>query len=109
MNPILPSVVVMAGTSIIRRVREQKNYEGTTTQIVLYAYLLYMALLLLNMVAPQVARTLAYLGIVGAFVVNGPAVFGYLGDLGKDQKGKQLQKAQKEPGKMLQGPIPHDS
>lgn len=85
MNPssaVVASVVIITSTTILRRVREGK-WQHHVVEVIIFGYLLMIALLVLAIVLPVVAKTLAYLGIVGAFIVNGPAVFGFLGDFGR--------------------------
>lgn len=79
---ILGSVVVITGTTILRNVRN-KTKAGTTFKPVLFGFLLAAALLTIAIGAPGFAKGLAYLGLVGAFVVNGPALFELIGSLGK--------------------------
>lgn len=86
-SAVVASVVVITGTSIIRRIREKKAGEAHVVEAVVFGFLLMFALLTLAIVMPTIAKVLAYLGMVGAFVVNGPAVFELLGDFGKG-KGK---------------------
>lgn len=81
-NAVLASVVVIVGTTIIRRVREGK-WQNAVVEIVIFGFLLLVAMLTLAIVLPQVAVVLSYLGMVGAFIVNGPAVFSLLGNFGR--------------------------
>jgi hypothetical protein len=78
---ILGSVVVITGTTIIRNAYEKKP-KGTTFKPLAFGFMLTVALLAIAIGAPGFAKGLAYLGLVGAFVVNGPAVFALLGKLG---------------------------
>jgi hypothetical protein len=85
MNPssvVIGSVVVITSTTLVRRMREGKG-TVSVAEILVFGFLLMIALLVLAIVMPSVAKVLAYLGLVGAFVVNGPAVFKLLGDFGR--------------------------
>lgn len=85
MNPssvVFASTVIIVATTIIRRVREN-GWQGHVAEALVFGFLLLIALLVLAIVLPRFAQTLGYLGIVGAFIVNGPAVFGLLGDFGR--------------------------
>jgi hypothetical protein len=81
-DTIIASVVVICSTTIIRRVKEGK-WQGQVIKVIVFGFLLAMALLTLAIAMPGVASVLAMLGIVGAFVVNGPAVFSLIGNLGR--------------------------
>ncbi len=88
MNPssaVFASVVVIVSSTIVRRLREGK-WQGHVLEIIIFGFLLLIALQIMALVVPNVAKVLAYLGMVGAFVLNGPAVFGYLGDLGGNKQ-----------------------
>lgn len=90
MNPsdaVTASVIVITGTTIIRRIREGK-WQAHIIETIIFGFMLLIALLTLAIVAPTIAKVLAYLGMVGAFVVNGPAVFKYVGDFGRDKAAK---------------------
>ena len=76
----------MTSTTIIRKVREKGKTgwrEGELTQVTIFGYMLTIALLTIALFSPGIAKALAMLGLVGAFALNGPAVFGWLGDLGR--------------------------
>jgi hypothetical protein len=73
---VFGSVVVIVSTTLVRRIREGK-WEGHVLEILIFGFLLLISLQLLVLVVPNVAKTLAYLGLVGAFILNGPAIFGY--------------------------------
>lgn len=86
MNPssaVTASVVVITASTILRRMREDKQWEDKLIETLVFGFLLLIALLTLAIVLPGVAKILAYLGMVGAFVLNGPAVFTFLGDFGR--------------------------
>lgn len=78
----MASVAIITSTTIVRRMR-QGSWRGHVVETVVFGFMLLIALLIVAIVAPPVASILAYLGIVGAFVVNGPAVFQFLGSFGR--------------------------
>jgi hypothetical protein len=78
----MASVVVIVSTTVVRRIRAG-DWQGHIAEIIVFGFLLLVALLTLAIVMPALAKVLAYLGFVGAFVVNGPAVFSLLGDFGR--------------------------
>ena len=85
MNPsstVVASVVVITATTIVRRMREGTWQQHVISTIV-FGFMLLIALLTLAVVIPSAAQILAYLGLVGAFVLNGPAVFSFVGDFGR--------------------------
>jgi hypothetical protein len=82
---VVASVVVIVGTTIVRHVRAG-TWRGNVVQVIIFGYLLAIALLILAIVVPVLAKILAYLGLVGAFAVNGPSVFAYLGDMGRNER-----------------------
>ena len=87
MNPssvVVSSVVVIVGTTIVRRVRDG-TWEHHIVETIVFGFLLLISLLVLALVVPAAAQILGYLGMVGAFVLNGPAVFGFLGDFGRGE------------------------
>lgn len=75
MNPtdtIIISAVVITGSTIVRRVkRKQSEY----LQTVVFGFMVTFVLLLIAVPLPVVAKGLAYLGMVGAFAVNGPDIY----------------------------------
>jgi hypothetical protein len=79
---VVSSVLIITATTIVRRVREG-TWQGHVAEIIVFGFLLLIALLILAIALPSVAKVFALLGLVGAFVVNGPAVFGLLGDFGR--------------------------
>jgi hypothetical protein len=79
---ILGSVVIITATSVIRNARA-KTKVTTTWKPVVFGFGLLLALLAIAIVAPGFAKGLALLGLVGAFVTNGPALFDTIGSLGK--------------------------
>ncbi len=85
MNPsdaVVASVVVIVATTILRRMQEGK-WQGHVIEIIIFGFMLLVALLVLTIVSPTIAKAFAYLGMVGAFVVNGPAVFKMVGNFGR--------------------------
>lgn len=79
---VFASVIVITSTTIVRRLRENK-WHGHIVETMVFGFMLLIALLVLAIVMPTAAKILAYLGMVGAFVLNGPAVFKLLGDFGR--------------------------
>lgn len=85
MNPssaVFASVVLITGSTLLRRMRDPKH-PTNAMEIIVFGFILLIALLTFAIVAPSIAKILAYLGMVGAFVVNGPAVFKFVGDFGR--------------------------
>jgi hypothetical protein len=73
---IILSVVVMAGSTIIRHIKEKPKDVGKGYAApIIYGFLLVIALLVLAVPFPAFAKGLAYLGLIGAFAVNGPAIY----------------------------------
>lgn len=68
---ILGSSVVVAGSTVIRDVHEGK----TRAAPIVFGFMMAAALLVISMGSDKVARGLSYMALVGAFAVNGPAVF----------------------------------
>lgn len=79
---IVVAVVIISGTTMIRNAKDKKYHFGP----IIYGFLLAIALLTMATFAPRFAKGLAYMGMVGAFVVNGPAVFGIASTVGKAVK-----------------------
>lgn len=71
---IIGSCVVIVGTTIVRNVHDKKA-KGETFQPIAFGFLLCLALLAIAFVAPGFAKGLAVMGLVGAFVLNGPVIF----------------------------------
>lgn len=82
---IIGSVVVITATTVLRNAKN-KTKAGTTFKPVIFGFGLALALLAIAIAAPGFAKGLAYLGLVGAFVVNGPALFETIGKLGETHK-----------------------
>ncbi len=79
---VLGSVVVITATSVLRNAHN-KTKAGQTFKPVIFGFGLAVALLAIAIVAPGFAKGLALMGLVGAFTVNGPALFEVVGKLGK--------------------------
>jgi hypothetical protein len=63
---------------------KEGTLEARVMETVVFGFLLLIALLVLAIVMPPVAKILAYLGMVGAFILNGPTIFKFIGDFGRD-------------------------
>jgi hypothetical protein len=74
---ILLSGALITVTTVIRNTTDKKFHFSP----IMFGFLLTAALLILSAAAPTVAKGLAVMGVVGAFVANGPAVFKVLGGL----------------------------
>ena len=70
-DAIVASVIIIVGSTMIRNAHNKKNRFGP----IVFGFMLIIALLIMATFAPTVAKGLAYMGMVGAFVVNGPTVF----------------------------------
>lgn len=81
-SAVFASVLVITGTTVVRRVRDG-TWPNHVVETVVFGFLLLIALLTLAIVVPEFAKVLGYLGMIGAFVVNGPSVFALLGDFGR--------------------------
>lgn len=89
---ILGSVALITATTVIKNVRAPAPPKGGFNQPtmpkpnpfkpVLFGFGLAAALLAIAIVAPGFAKGLAYLGLVGAFVLNGPTLFALIGSFG---------------------------
>ena len=95
---ILGSCFIIGTTSVVRVMKENSLLAKTGGSVppfvapsiaqksrmkpVVFAFGLTVALLGVAIVAPTVAKILAYLGLVGAFAVNGPVLFSMIGKLG---------------------------
>lgn len=73
---VVGSVVVITGTTMLRLYSQpvKAGAKSPYTPLI-FGFLLLIALLAISIAAPGLAKGLALLGLVGAFVVNGPAVF----------------------------------
>ncbi len=78
---VMGSVVIIVATTIVRLVRENK-WTGNAARVIVFGFLLGTFLLAIATVSPTVAKILAGLGVVGAFALNGTAVFGAVSTLG---------------------------
>jgi hypothetical protein len=74
--------VIVTGSTVIRDVHEGKTHAAP----IVYGFMMVIALLLIGMGAPRVSRGLAYLSLIGALAVNGPAVFSIASGLSAAQK-----------------------
>ena len=78
-NVIITSVAIMVASTIVRHQIQHSNSKDSVAvswgRPIAFGFFLCIALLLLSMATPTFARALAYLGLVGAFAVNGPAIF----------------------------------
>lgn len=72
---IIIACMVMAGTTVIRRIKEKPHAKAEYVQPVVYGFFLCLALLVLAVPLPTFTKGLAYLGMVGAFAVNGPTIY----------------------------------
>lgn len=88
---VIGATAVVVATTMVRKVSTAPPH-GTANKPpigesigkpLIFGFLLTLALLSIAFVAPNVAKGLAYLSLVGAFVVNGPALFTVLGRIGK--------------------------
>lgn len=81
---VLTAVALMAGSTIVRLVRQGK-WQGNTGKVIIFAFILAVFLLAINQASPTVARVLSGLGVVGAFVLNGPYIFPTISTFAKSQ------------------------
>lgn len=70
---VIASCVIITVTTVVKNARN-KTKAGTTFEPIVFGFLLALALLAIGFVAPGFAKALAIMGLVGAFVVNGPAL-----------------------------------
>lgn len=68
---VLGAGVLVTGSTVIRDVHEGK----TRAAPIVFGFMAVAALLVISMASDKTARGLSYMLMVGAFVVNGPAVF----------------------------------
>lgn len=78
---IIGSVTLVTITTVVKNAKN-KTKAGTTFEPIVFGFLLTLALLAIALVAPNFARGLAMLALVGAFVVNGPTIFALLSTKG---------------------------
>ena len=71
-DTIIVAGVVVTGSTLLRDVRQNKPKAAP----LIFGFFMVAGLLLIAIPAPKVAKGLAYLSLVGAFVVNGPTIFG---------------------------------
>jgi hypothetical protein len=77
-SAVVTSVVIITATTIVRRQR-QGTLTGHFLETIVFGFMLLVALLLLAVLMPTVAEVLAYTGLIGAFVINGPEIFKLMG------------------------------
>lgn len=85
-NAIIGSSVLIAGTTLVRDGVEKKKFHFAP---VVFGFMLASSLLALSFFAPNFAKGLALMGMVGALAVNGTAVFSLVNGLNKHSKGKK--------------------
>jgi hypothetical protein len=78
---IIGAGVVVTGTTVIRNVHEGKNHAAP----IIFGFMMVAGLLVISLAAPKAAKGLAYFAMVGAFFVNGAAVFGVAGSIAGSQ------------------------
>jgi hypothetical protein len=78
-DTIVMATVVITGSTLIKNAKNKKNHFAP----IVFGFMLTSALLIMAMFAPTFAKMLAYMGMAGAFVVNGPSVFGVVSGIGK--------------------------
>jgi hypothetical protein len=74
---IIAASVIVAGSTAIRDVHEGKPRAAP----IVFGFLMAGALLIVGLGSSTFARGLAWMALVGAFVVNGPAVTGIVSGL----------------------------
>src|SRR3954451_23160339 len=78
-SAVLGATIVITGTSVLKDVKKGQS----PMMPVVTGFMLGSALLLIAMAAPQFAKALAGLGVVGALVTNGPDVLGTINTISK--------------------------
>jgi hypothetical protein len=68
---VIAAGVIVTGSTLVRDVHEGKGRAAP----IIFGFMMVSALLIISMASTKYAKGLAYLSMVGAFVVNGPAVF----------------------------------
>jgi len=81
-STVFAATLIIVSTTIVRRIRNG-TWSGHVVETIVFGFLLLIALLILAIVTPRFAQVLGYLGLVGAFVVNGPALFELIGNFGR--------------------------
>jgi hypothetical protein len=71
------AVLTITGTTVLRRVEERKE----ALSVVVYGFILLTVLLFIGALSPRLATWLSMMGIVGAVVLNAPAITKMLGGL----------------------------
>ena len=81
---VIVTAIVISGSTIIRLIREG-GWVGNRKiiPVVIFGFLLALALEVVALISAKLAAILCYLGLVGAFAVNGPSLFTLVGNLGR--------------------------
>lgn len=79
---VVAAGVIVAGSTVVRDVHEGQIRAAP----IVFGFLMVSALLLIGMASPKTARGLAYLSMIGALAVNGPAVFSIVSGLSEAGK-----------------------
>ena len=83
---IIGAGVIVTGTTVIRDVHEGK----TRAAPIIFGFMMVAGLLVISLAAPKAAKGLAYFAMIGAFFVNGAAVFGVAGGIANSGTGGKL-------------------
>lgn len=78
-DTIIAATVVAAGSTLIRNAHEGKSHAAP----IVFGFMMATGLLLISMASPGTAKGLSYMAMIGAFAVNGPAVFSLAGNISK--------------------------
>ena len=78
-SAVLGGTAIITGLSVLKDVHKKKD----PVKPVVFGFMLGSALLLVAFAAPALAKGLALMGVVGAFVTNGTDVLAILGQVGK--------------------------
>ena len=81
-NTIIAAGIIVTGSTVIRDAHEGK----TRAAPIVFGFMMVTALLILAIPFPRTSRGLAFMTMVGAFVVNGPAVFSIASGLSSSPK-----------------------
>jgi hypothetical protein len=76
---IIGAGVIVTGSTVIRDVHQGHKRAAP----IIFGFMMVAGLLVISMAAPKAAKGLAYFAMVGAFFVNGAAVFGIAGGIAK--------------------------
>lgn len=77
-SAIIGSAALISATTLVRNAVQKKKFHFAP---VVFGFLLASSLLMLSFFAPNFARGLAIMGMVGALALNGPSVFKLAGAL----------------------------